>query len=318
MGDRRLGEDWTWRQRWKNELLFRVATAGLWAARCMSDALRRKCGQQLGRLVSWVWRAGRAQVLHRLSLAFGASAPVSVGDVFEALGQDLADTLSLFSSSVRASDLMPLALEGRVVLNEALRSGRGAIFVTAHLGAIDVMAASVAECGYRVATLARESYDPRFTALYDELRKPRGIRSIYRGRAGAEVTIVRLLREGMLVGFPIDLVGRGMRACSVPFLRDVVPIASGPVVISRRLGVPIVVGSPALTKSGMQVTVEPFDPSLCVGVGEAAVVEGLASVLERRIRALPAHWLWMHRPDSSVLMGERTRDAPLPRSSFCK
>ena len=299
MGDRRLGEEWSWGQRWKNDALYRAAELGLWGARSMGDGWRRDVGRWLGRVVSWAWRGGRAQAQRRLDLAFGASMPVTVEEVFQTLGQDLADTVSLFDPGVRAGDRMPLAMEGREVLDDVLgRSrGRGVVFVTAHLGPIDVMAASVAEQKYRVVTLARESYDPRFTVLYDALRVSRGVRPIYRGRPGMHKAILRALADGVLVGFPIDLVGRGMRACHVPFLGEVAPIASGAASLARRLAVPLVVGSPAPTGSGLHVTVEPLDARILAERDDQAVVEALACALERRIRALPAHWPWMHKPN---------------------
>lgn len=291
VGDRRLGQAWTPAQRWKNEVLFRAALAGLWGARRLSDGSRRAAGRRLGRLGAWLWRGGLERAQRRLSAVFGSRPPVTAWEVFETLGGDLADTLALLHPSVRASERMPLASEVKPVLDEMLARGRGVIFVTAHLGPIDVMAASVAEQGYRVATLARESYDPRFTALYDALRAPRGVRTIYRGRAGAETAVIRALRSGMLVGFPMDLAGRGMRTCEVDFLGETTPIAAGPATLARRLGVPVVVGSPAPTDDGLQVSVQPLE---LPGCDEAQAVGVMAMALERRIRALPAHWPWMH------------------------
>jgi len=201
---------------------------------------------------------------------------------------------------------MPLSYEARGVLDEVLSLGRGAVFVTAHLGPIDVMAASVAEHGYSVSTLARESYDPRFTRLYEQLRTPRGVRSIYRGRdAGSK--IVRALRGGGLVGFPVDLVGRGVRARTVRFLGQEDLIAVGPIVLANRLNVPIVIGSPAPGKVELEVTVERFltenreysyrrsRGGVENGSDEQDLAQSMATILESRVRAIPAHWPWMHK-----------------------
>ncbi len=292
MGDRRLGQAWTPTQRWKNEALFRAALAGLWGARRLSEGSRRAVGRRLGRLGAWLWRGGLLRAQRRLRAVFGPEPPVTAWEVFEALGGDFADTLALLDPCVRAGGMMPLAPDVKPVLDEMLARGRGVIFVTAHLGPIDLMAASVAEQGYRVATLARESYDPRFTALYDALRTPRGVRSIYRGRPGMETALVRALRGGWLVGFPMDLAGRGMRTCEVKFLGESAPIALGPASLARRLGAAVVVGSPVPTDKGLQVTVQPLEVS---GLEEAEAAGVMAAALECRIRALPAHWPWMHR-----------------------
>jgi KDO2-lipid IV(A) lauroyltransferase len=187
---------------------------------------------------------------------------------------------------------MPLDPEACRVLDAKRAEGRGVIFVTAHLGPIDIMAASVAEHGYPAATLARESYDPRFTALVESLRAPRGVQTIYRGRQGMESAIIRALRRGMLVGFPMDLAGRGMETRQVPFLGEPTPIPVGPARLARRLGVPVVVGTPAPAAGGMTITVEPLDSD--ANGSDESLVLAMAGALERRIRALPAHWPWMH------------------------
>ncbi|MFX8535407.1 hypothetical protein ABTM11_20295, partial [Acinetobacter baumannii] len=90
------------------------------------------------------------------------------------------------------------------VFREALRGGRGVVFITAHLGPWERMAAVLVEAGFPVATVARESYDPRYTALYERLRAPRGVRSIYRGAPGAGRAIARELARGGAVGFLVD------------------------------------------------------------------------------------------------------------------
>lgn len=228
----------------------------------------------------------------RLEAAFGCPSPVTVRQVFKTLGEDLAQTVGLVCSRRKARDIMPLDPEACRLLDAKRSEGRGVIFVTAHLGPIDVMAASVAEHGYPAATLARESYDPRFTALYESLRAPRGVQTIYRGRPGMETAVIRALRRGLLVGFPMDLAGRGMETRKVPFLGESTPMPVGPARLARRLRVPVVVGSPAPAPGGMIVTVEPLDAD--ANESEESVIRAMASALERRIRALPAHWVWMH------------------------
>lgn len=292
MGDLRLGQSWKWAQRWKNEFLFHAATLGLCWGRRLSEPARQALGRRLGRLGARLWTAGMRRAGYRLRQAFGEAMPVTPIEVFETLGADYADTLSLMHRSFRAAERMPLASGAKRALDEAVERGKGVIFLTAHFGPMDMMAASVAERGYRVATLARESYDPRFTAFFEALREPRGVRAIYRGRAGAEMAILRALRDGYLIGFPIDFAGRGMRTREVSFLGQTVPMAVGPAALALRFGIPVVVGAPISVAGGLQVFVEPF-MELHHG-DDGATVGAMARALEQRIRDLPAHWPWMH------------------------
>jgi len=219
---------------------------------------------------------------------------VTSAQVFCGLGEDLADAVRLLRDPGRAD--IGLGLDGSS--EELLRSlhgrGRGVVYATAHLGPMERMAAVVAERGLPVVTLARESYDPRFTELYEKLRAARRVRTIYRGKTGADRAIVRALRAGSLVGFPMDLEGRGMQCVTVTMLGQERRLPVGPARIALRTGAALVVGTPERRASGMVVTVEEIDPGDAGAEGaDAALTQRLATVLDRRIRALPERWPWM-------------------------
>lgn len=292
MGDVRLGESWTWSQRLRNAAIYGIARASLWGA--LDVAPRGALGQigaTLGGGVSAAMPRMRRRAEERLRAAFGGTPPVCATEVFEALGRDLADVVRLLDHAEAADATMGLGLESEALIRQALGEGRGVVFVTAHLGPIERMAAVVAERGYPVVTLARESYDPRFTALYEQLRQPRGVRTIYRGQAGADVRMVRALRAGSLVGFPMDLAGRGMATVACDFLGERTALPLGPARIAQRTGAVLLAGTPQGRGNGaVEVTVERLD----AGGSEAGLVERIAGVLERRILAWPAHWPWMH------------------------
>jgi len=68
----------------------------------------------------------------------------------------------------------------------------------------------------------------------------------------------------------------------------------GPARIALRTGAALVVGTPERRASGMVVTVEEIDPGDAGAEGaDAALTQRLATVLDRRIRALPERWPWM-------------------------
>ncbi|MBI5533218.1 MAG: lysophospholipid acyltransferase family protein [Deltaproteobacteria bacterium] len=292
MGDLRLGQPWGRAQQWRNEAWFRSATLALAGTRGLPRRALPGLGRALGTiawatLVSW-----RRRAEDRLVRAYGEP-PITSLDVFRGVGEDLADAVRLLDERDRPESCLEIGEDTEVVLRDALASKRGVVFVTAHLGPMERMAALVAAKGFRVATLARESYDPRFTQLYERLRSGRGIRTIYRGKEGAERRIVRALREGSLVGFPMDFAGRGMACTRCSFLGSEEPLPLGPAAIALRTGAPVVVGTPAPGEAGsLRVAVRALEVG--AGWGEVELTRRLAAELEARIRALPAHWPWMH------------------------
>ena len=277
--------------------------ASLAGASRLGPGQRNELGRWIGRLVEGLWTGGRQRARARLHAAFGEAVPVTAREVFESLGEDLATSMILLDARARASDHVPVSRRGVEVLREARARGRGVVFVSAHLGPMELVAAAVAEEGFAVSTLARESYDPRFTALYERLRAPRGVRTIYRGKSGAELAVARALRRGEVVGFPMDFVGRGMPAVGCRFLGEDAQLPVGPARIALRTGAQIVAGTVApRTGGGMVVTVEGVDTEdLAREDRSKALTERLAEVLERRIRELPSHWPWMHEATAATL-----------------
>jgi KDO2-lipid IV(A) lauroyltransferase len=300
--DVREGGDWTARQRLKNDALYALARAALAIVRRLPRALVALLCRALG-LLAWAL-LGRERRLVNARLAAGLGAPVPsrrVRAAFFAAGDVLADTLALLDPRELAGRTLTMDAASRAVLRAALAEGRGVVYVAAHLGPWERMAALLAAEGFPVVTVARESYDPRFTALYERLRAPRGVRSIYRDRPGAVTAIVRALRAGRGVGFLIDLPSR-VRSIRAPLFGVMASLPVGAARIALARGAAVVVGTPmpAGPDGRLQLLVEriPAQDLTPGPLGEAALMARLARALEARIAAHPAAWLGLFAPPS--------------------
>jgi KDO2-lipid IV(A) lauroyltransferase len=294
--DLRTGGRWSPAQRLKNDLIFALASGALGAARRLrGPTLRAACAL----LADACWALGvgwRRRVERNLRLALGPGAP-GAREAFRGLGTVLADTLALLEGGAAAGGGLGLEREARDTLRAALATGRGVMYATAHLGPWERMAALLVEEGFEVATVARESYDPRFDRLYARLRERRGVRALYRGRPGFAAALVRALKRGTIVGFPMDLAGRGVRAHEARWFGRPLPTPIGPAALALRTGAALVVGTPAPGPGGsLVVRVEAVDTT-GLGAGEREIellTERLAELLAARVAALPTLWPWMH------------------------
>jgi lauroyl/myristoyl acyltransferase len=300
VADVREGGIWTPRQRLKNDVLHGLVRAALALVRRAPRGVVAALCRGLG-LVAWAVLA-RERGLVRARLEAGVRQPVArrrVRAVFLAAGEILADTLALLDPRERAGRTMTMDAASHAVFRDALAGGRGVVYIAAHLGPWERMAALLVEEGFPVATVARESYDPRLTALYERLRAPRGVRSIYRGRPGAATAIVRELRAGRAVGFLIDLPSR-VRSIRAPLfgVEQSVPVGAARIALAR--GAAIVVGTPVSADPGgpLQLLVERVSThDLTPGPeGEATLTLRLARALEARIAARPEAWLGLFAP----------------------
>jgi Kdo2-lipid IVA lauroyltransferase/acyltransferase len=306
--DVREGAAWTPHQRFKNDVIFllvRVALAVV--SRLPRGAVALLCRA----LAAFAWAVlPRERALCRARLEAGLGAPVSgarVRAAFRTAGETLADTLALLDPRERAGRTLAVDPAGREAFRAALAGGRGVVFVCAHLGPWERLAAALADEGFPVVSVARESYDPRLTGLYDRLRAPRGVRSIYRGRPGAATAIVRELRAGRAVGFLIDLPAR-VPCARVPLFGAEADLPLGAARIALARGAAVLVG----TAGGGTIRISRVETADLAGDpgAERTLMARLAAELDARIAACPEAWLGLFAPP------RRAREEPAKLDSL--
>lgn len=291
--DARTGERWTVPQALKNHAIYVTVRCLLLLADRLPQALLLAIGRGLGRCAHAVFRRGRVITRQNLLTACPDADVNALSRLtFRNAGENLTRTLLLRRPRFRARDHVRISPEALNVLATALSGGRGVVFVSAHLGPFEWLAAALAEHGYRPVIVVRESYDRRLTALVDQHRKARGLEVIHRGAAGAELSMLRALRSGRPVGFLPDLAGR-VRTSPARWLGGVHPLAAGPAQLATRLHIPLVVGTLQAEpgKIGFRLQLErlPADPP-------DDMTQSVASALDRAILSCREHWLWMARP----------------------
>jgi len=295
--DVRLGASWTPQQRLKNDAIHALVRAALFV---VTRLPRRAVASLCRALGAFAWlslRRERGLAQARLDAGLGAPAPPArVRAAFLRAGATLADTLALLDPRERAGDGLALDPDSAAVFRDALAAGRGVVFVSAHIGPWERLAALLAEEGFPVATVARESYDPRLTRLYDRLRAPRGVRSIYRGSPGAVTAIARELRAGRAVGFLVDLPARVACARATLFGAPMdVPVGAARIALARRAEVILGTCAPGHVVRIERVETADLPPGRA---GEKPLVERLVRALDARIAADPEAWLGLFAPPS--------------------
>lgn len=290
--DLRTGGQWSATQRAKNALLRALVAGAVKFADRLPERWLLRAGHALGAAASLVLRRPRRRAQNNIALALpAANARALARRAFVSAGENLARSLLLRRQQTRALDWVLVDEHARATLDAALAEGRGAVFVSAHLGAFELLPAAIAELGYQPAVVVRESYDPALDAVVDAHRLARGVQVIHRGRSGAAARIVRALRAGKLVGFLPDLGGR-MRSQPAELLGRTVDLPLGALRIAQRAGSPLLVGTLApgalegpRARYALHVERMPAaDPPLTRRVTDA---------LSRAILALPEQWLWM-------------------------
>jgi KDO2-lipid IV(A) lauroyltransferase len=299
--DVRSGGTWTRAQALKNALIRCAVKALLFGldrlpAAWLRALLRRTSGA-MRRCLRGTLRAAQSHA----ALALPARQREEVVRAcFERAGDNLALSLLLRRPAVRALDWVRVAPEVRAAFDDVLARGKGAIFVSAHLGPYELVAAAIAELGYEPAIVVRESYDPGLNDVVDAHRRLRGVDVIHRGHANAGFRILRALRAGRPIGILPDLGGR-VPSIPVTFLGDVVAFPIGAAELAQRVSAPLVVGT-LRRRRPTDDDARDFELMLAeIPTTETAEVltQRVARCLETAILESPGDWLWMaerHRP----------------------
>jgi KDO2-lipid IV(A) lauroyltransferase len=301
--DVRFGGTWTRTQALKNDMIHALVRASLSLTTPLPRPVLRAMGRALGSVAYAL--SGRLAIENvRAALRTTDREARRIAHAcFRNLGGHLGDLVSVLGGRpFEPLDIAPGSLE---TIERARRQGRGVIFASAHLGPWERVAATLIAHGVPLVTVARESYDPRLDRLYDTLRGRAGLRCIYRGDPRAPLRILRALREGLVLGMPMDLRTRA-ESVSVPFFGIPTLFVVGPARLALRTGAPIVVGTVEARLSehvesptpgvegarsqGLAITVASIDHAAT----ELLLTARLSEEIERRIRSIPEEWPWMH------------------------
>lgn len=184
----------------------------------------------------------------------------------------------------------------RRVLEAALAKGKGVVFVSGHVGNWELLARRVAKAGYPSQSIAKETSDPRLTALVEDFRAKGGVRSIWRGQEGAARAMLRALRGGEILGILIDQDTR-VQSVFVPFFGALAATPRAAADLALRTGAAVVVGFCQRDGAGYRLTMEEVPhPD---GTEREAAVQALTAALSQRIEAAirraPEQWVWMHQ-----------------------
>jgi KDO2-lipid IV(A) lauroyltransferase len=299
--DLRDGGTWTRAQALKNGVIARVVRVALALLVPLPRELLRALGRLVGRVAFVALPAERATAMANVSRAFpgmGAHARRAlVRRAYRTLGEHLGDAVASLDPGY---PLEPLPIDA-ASLALLTRASSGVVFVSAHLGPWERVAQSLVHRGVALTVLARETYDPRLSHVYDRLRASRGVRAIYRGHAGSATRILRTLRAGGVLGIPMDLRSR-VPSILAPFLGHPAPTPVGPARIALRTRAAVVVGTAAprenagesASKLRISCTEIRTDDLAADDEGERLLTERINAEISARILALPNEWLWMH------------------------
>ena len=256
-------------------------------------------GNIIGILFYWFSRRYRKQVYENLMVAYGGEwTQAQMKQVAKQTFRNFARAgIEFFIADELNDDGLRrvMTIRGKENLDAALAKGKGAITVTAHLGNFEILARRLAQEGYKVNVIARNSDDPMLTGLFNSVRESAGYAVLPRDESVGPA--VRCLHRNEVLGILPDQNTWGP-CVFADFFGKVAATAIGPAVFSIRTGAPIVCAfAPRQPDGTYEMTIQPaieFEPTGDREADVAALVQIFTSAIENKIREHPDQWLWLH------------------------
>jgi lauroyl/myristoyl acyltransferase len=177
----------------------------------------------------------------------------------------------------------------------ALRAGRGAVVVTGHLGCWDIAAKALTEepCPVNLV-MARES-DATTQAFVASARERSGVKVVFADASVfSSLGLVRALRRNEIVAIQLDRAAGAGGVRSLPFLGAPAPFPSGPFVLARMAGAPVIpVFAPRLGRRHYRIQIgDPVEVPRSAREPAALdrVMLAVIAQLEGMVRRYPWQW----------------------------
>jgi KDO2-lipid IV(A) lauroyltransferase len=189
-----------------------------------------------------------------------------------------------------------VVFDGVEIAQQALKAGRGALFITGHFGFWEIQALAHGLVYGNIAVVARPLDNPLLHDLLERVRTSTGNRVIY--RRGGVRKILRALHDNMGVALLIDQHIQAVDAVMVDFFGRPAATTSAVAALASRTGAAVIpVFALPLADGRYRLVYEhPVDPPRDDSPEAAReFTQRCTDVLEMYVRRSPQLWLWMHR-----------------------
>lgn len=185
---------------------------------------------------------------------------------------------------------------GHEYLFDAVKSGRGAILATAHVGNWEYAACWLAHQGLPINALGTDQRDDRITNLIKNLRRSGGAKAL--GKASDLKVVIKALQRGEIVAVPIDQDAKDAGVLS-PFLGYPASTPVGPAKLAAHLGCDVIPGICVRRHDGVTFEMKIYPPmkgrdGKPFGKDIQTSINDLNAVLSKGILEYPEQWMWMY------------------------
>jgi Kdo2-lipid IVA lauroyltransferase/acyltransferase len=267
---------------------------------CLPKGARDFIGDIIGFLWFDVFRIRRNVAIQNVGVAFpemSESDRVKMARwSLRHMGRTIVEySLFPFFSRKKADQLF--RYEGLEQVDEVLKLGKGAIFVTLHLGNGDLAISALSKRGYPISLISKEFKSRWLNDLWFGMRRKHGTQFISAEKSSFD--ILRTLKRNGIVVFVLDQFMGPPIGVRTLFFGKETGTALGCALMAGRTGTPVFSTYTYRADDGKHVAViEELIPFLDNGPREkniAIMTQVYTDKIESIVRRHPEQWMWIHR-----------------------
>ena len=256
-------------------------------------------GGALGFIAYYLRPRERKRALSHLISVFGEKdgrwIHLTARRCFVHLGKALLEVMLM--TPRRLSQVVDFPGESEKNLRSAMKLGKGAVYVTGHIGNWELMGNAVAT-RYPLSVVAAPIEPEQVNDMIVSLRAGMGIRTILRGRTGASRELIRIFKEHRILGILIDQ-DTDVDGTFVDFMGKPAWTPTAAAAMAIKFGAPLIFGY-IKREADNRHTVHLEGPLDLISTGDReqdiiANTAMLTKKIEDVIRNNPEQWVWMHR-----------------------
>ncbi len=284
-----------------------------WSPLPVANALARGYAHLLDLAIPRLRRVAR----QNLAIALPEFTPQRHAQIVDGVFRSVARTLVTFAKfpAIRHQPLDRwIRLEGGEYFDEALRTGRGVLFATAHLGNWELSAFAHARMTAPMSVVVRPLDNPWIDRMVERRRALTGNRPI--GKKDFARAILKALAANQAVGILIDQNATLDSGVFVDFFGVPACAGTGFAKLAAHSGAVVIPGFALWSEEERRYILRFYPPVEMTG-NPMRDTQELQSRLEEVIRAHPEQWLWIHRRWKTRPPGESSpyETAPSARDS---
>ncbi|MCM0082813.1 lysophospholipid acyltransferase family protein [Geomonas sp. Red32] len=216
-------------------------------------------------------------------------------ETFENLGRSVVENCRIYHG--RGRDLIDaVQFRGIEHYHEAMKKGKGVVFITAHSGNWELFALAFGTRYHEASVVARRQDNRHLNAVLERIRKTYGNGIIY--KEGAIRGMFSLFKKQGVVGLLIDQAVTPDEGVLIEFLGRPAWAGRIAVLIGRKAGTPMLPAFIHREGDTHIITISPeYRPSENPDPEQAAYedVSGLHGFIARYVVEHPSQWYWIHK-----------------------